>query len=99
MAERFFYARAGKPETVRTYYYYQFQTLKLKRLRLGKSGTNARPRTRHTDKLYTWVCQWCGQPFETKVFSQRYCNPTHKQYAYRERHKSVDGLSVNKKSP
>ena len=34
---------------------------------------------------YTWTCQYCGQPFETDVYSQRYCNRTHREYAYLER--------------
>ena len=42
----------------------------------------ARPKRKIT---YTWTCQYCGQPFETDVYSQRYCNKTHKKYAQRER--------------
>ena len=45
---------------------------------------------------YRWTCQYCGQPFETTVYSQRYCNRTHREYAYRERKRTVDALSVNK---
>jgi hypothetical protein len=39
-------------------------------------------------KVYTWTCQYCGQPFETQYYGQRYCNRTHREYAYRERRKS-----------
>ena len=45
---------------------------------------------------YRWTCQYCGQAFETTVYSQRYCNRTHREYAYRERKRTVDALSVNK---
>ncbi len=45
---------------------------------------------------YVWTCQFCGQPFETTVYTKRYCSPTHKQYAYRERKRTVDALTVNK---
>ena len=37
-----------------------------------------------------------GQPFETTVYCQRYCNPAHKKYAYRERGKSVHALTMDK---
>jgi hypothetical protein len=39
-------------------------------------------------KVYTWTCQYCGQPFETEIYSQRYCKPAHKMAAYRERRRS-----------
>lgn len=40
---------------------------------------------RKVKKIYTWICGYCGNEFETEYYSQRYCNPTHKQYAYNER--------------
>lgn len=36
-------------------------------------------------RTYKWTCQYCGQPFETPYYSQRYCTKTHKKYAQRER--------------
>lgn len=36
-------------------------------------------------KVYTWQCGYCGQDFDTENYSQRYCNPTHKELAYRLR--------------
>lgn len=45
-----------------------------------RGTVDARPRRR-----YTWTCQYCGQPFETEHYGQRYCNRTHREYAYRER--------------
>lgn len=49
---------------------------------IPKVGT---PAKKNKVKVYTWTCQYCGQSFETEYYSQRYCNPTHKQYAYLER--------------
>jgi hypothetical protein len=36
-------------------------------------------------RLYTWTCQFCNMEFETENYSQRYCNRTHKELAYRLR--------------
>ncbi|NWG35184.1 MAG: hypothetical protein HXY42_12135 [Chloroflexi bacterium] len=36
-------------------------------------------------KLYTWTCQYCGQTFTSRSYNARYCSPTHKTYAARER--------------
>jgi hypothetical protein len=72
------------PATVRTYYYFEFQRLKLKRTRPA-GPVKAKPKNDKPPRLYTWTCQYCGQPFETEIYSQRYCNPTHKKYAQRER--------------
>jgi hypothetical protein len=36
-------------------------------------------------RLFTWTCQFCNMEFETENYSQRYCNRTHKELAYRLR--------------
>ena len=60
----------------------------------------SRPVVVKPPRVYTWNCQYCGVSFETPYYSQRYCNRTHKEYAYRERKRqSVDGMTVNKNSP
>lgn len=51
---------------------------------LIRDGTS-RPADPARVKTYTWTCQYCGQPFETTHYGQRYCNRTHREYAYRER--------------
>jgi len=44
-------------------------------------GDNAEQKSK-VKRIYTWTCQFCGMTFETENYSQRYCNPSHKQRAY-----------------
>lgn len=56
--------------------------------RVGNADRLFRPlveKTPRPRKVYIWTCQYCGQPFETTHYGQRYCNRTHREYAYRER--------------
>ena len=53
-------------------------------------------RPRKNKAAYTWTCQYCGQPFKTFSYAQRYCTRTHREYAYRERRRTVDAQTVNK---
>lgn len=39
-------------------------------------------------KVYTWTCQYCGQSFPSRSYNARYCSPTHKKYAQRERERA-----------
>ena len=48
---------------------------------------STKPSRKKKVKIYTWYCGYCGCEFETTEYSQRYCNPTHKKYAQRERAK------------
>src|SRR5437867_457093 len=93
LAEKFFYYGHAPSPTIRTYHYFA-QYSKLKRRTPGPNPSGepgakriAKPARKKSDRVYTWTCQYCGQPFETSEYSQRYCKPTHKTYAYRERKK------------
>lgn len=46
---------------------------------------NVRPKIATKKRTYTWICQWCNMPFDTEIYSKRYCNDTHKKYAQRQR--------------
>ena len=46
------------------------------------NGAMAAPRVK---RVYKWICQYCNMEFETEKYSQRYCNRTHKELAYRLR--------------
>lgn len=48
-------------------------------------GTGQGEDPRKARKVYTWTCQYCGQPFESSHYGKRYCSNAHKQAAYRER--------------
>ena len=73
----------------------------------GDHGQPARSRSAArrtvTNKIYTWNCEYCGEAFPTDRWDQRYCNRTHREYAYRERKRqkaqTVDALGVNKNRP
>jgi hypothetical protein len=44
-----------------------------------------KPKPKKTAKIYTWICGYCGEEFTTSIYAKRYCTPTHKKYAQRER--------------
>ena len=50
------------------------------------------PKRKSPARVYVWDCQYCGKSFETTVYSQRYCSPTDKTYAYRERKRARQNL-------
>jgi hypothetical protein len=49
---------------------------------VGSGGAVGKPKV---SRVYTWTCQFCGMEFDTEIYSQRYCNRTHKELAYRLR--------------
>jgi len=40
-----------------------------------------KPKSKRSGRVYTWTCQYCGQPFETQEYSKRYCSGYHKKLA------------------
>ncbi len=53
----------------------------------GQPEARSQPTIVKPRKVYTWNCAYCGEAFETTHYGKRYCNETHKKYAYRERKK------------
>ena len=49
---------------------------------VNSSSTVAAPRVK---RRYTWLCGYCGMEFETETYSQRYCKPSHRVAASKQR--------------
>ncbi len=62
---------------------------------VGSGGAVGKPKV---SRVYTWTCQFCGMEFDTEIYSQRYCNQTHREYAYRQRKAERDRKTSKRKN-